>query len=183
MEPSSVLLYRRSNPLTPYKPDAWLRQLSESSLLKKYPDLYHSLIHGFNVGIPSIQQTYIPPNNPSIVKYQKSFRKEDTSGRSHRTNSRPSLAPSNLHPFPWFPNQANQGNFVLSTISHTLTHQAKTLYLVFKGPVHRTKKKTEIGLNQTDWDRTSGLFLDQSFAAWLLVFHFKKYCGTAKRPV
>jgi len=55
------------------------------------------------------------------------------------------------------------------------------MYLVFKGAVHRTEKKTEIGLNQTNWDWTSGLFLDQSFAAWLLVFHLKKYCGTAKK--
>jgi len=62
-------------------------------------------------------------------------------------------------------------------------HDHMVLELVFKGPVHRTEKKTEIGLNRTDWDWTSGLFLDQSFAAWLLVFHFKKYCGTAKRPV
>jgi len=58
-----------------------------------------------------------------------------------------------------------------------------SMMVVFKGPVHRTEKKTEIGLNRTDWDRTSGLFLDRSFAAWLLVFHFKKYCGTTKRPV
>ena len=54
------------------------------------------------------------------------------------------------------------------------------LGLVFKGLVHRTEKKTEIGLNRTDWDQTSGLFLDQSFAAWLLVFHFKNIVGLQK---
>ncbi|KIJ90398.1 hypothetical protein K443DRAFT_549321 [Laccaria amethystina LaAM-08-1] len=55
--------------------------------------------------------------------------------------------------------------------------------IVFKGPVHRTEKKTETGLNRTDYDWTSGLFMDRSFAVRLLVFHFFKYCRTAKRPV
>ncbi|KAF8227607.1 hypothetical protein L208DRAFT_1295770 [Tricholoma matsutake] len=46
-----------------------------------------------------------------------------------------------------------------------LTHCATRL--VLKGPVHRTKKKTKIGLN---W--TSGLFMDRSFAVQLAVFPF-----------
>ena len=73
MEPSSVLLHRKSNPLTPYHPEEWLRQLSSFSLLEKYPSLYHSLICSFDVGIPSILQTYIPLNNPSIYKYPEAY--------------------------------------------------------------------------------------------------------------
>jgi hypothetical protein len=46
--------------------------------------------------------------------------------------------------------------------------------VVFKGPVYRTEKKTETGLNWTDKDRTSGLFMDRSFAVQLQVFHFEK---------
>jgi len=71
----------------------------------------------------------------------------------------------------------------LPLLINPLTSPETPFLLVFKGLVHRTEKKTEIGLNRTNWDRTSGLFLDRSFAAWLLVFHFKKYCGTAKRLV
>jgi hypothetical protein len=46
------------------------------------------------------------------------------------------------------------------------------LPLVLEGPVHRTEKKTETGLNWTGKDRTRGLFMDWSFAVQLAVFHF-----------
>ena len=42
-EPSSVLLHRKLNPLTPYNPDAWLGQLKYHSILDKYPSLYEVL--------------------------------------------------------------------------------------------------------------------------------------------
>ena len=67
--PSAVLRHRRTNPLTPYKPEAWRRQLERHDLLGRYPNLYLSLTKGFDVGVPSIQQTYIPPNNSLINKY------------------------------------------------------------------------------------------------------------------
>ncbi|KAF8233508.1 hypothetical protein L208DRAFT_1266430, partial [Tricholoma matsutake] len=37
-------------------------------------------------------------------------------------------------------------------------------YVVFAGPVHRTKKKTKTELNWTGKDWTRGLFMDWSFA-------------------
>jgi hypothetical protein len=46
------------------------------------------------------------------------------------------------------------------------------LPVVLEGPVHRTKKKTETGLNGTGKDWTRGLFMDRSFAVQLAVFHF-----------
>jgi len=49
---------------------------------------------------------------------------------------------------------------------------------VFKGPVHRTEKKTKIGLNWTGKDWTSSLFMDWSFAVQLEVFPFEKCCKT-----
>ena len=55
--------------LPPYKLDAWCRQLERHGLLGRYPDLYLSLIQGFDVGVPSIQQTYIPPNSSLVNKY------------------------------------------------------------------------------------------------------------------
>ncbi|KAF8237337.1 hypothetical protein L208DRAFT_1248313, partial [Tricholoma matsutake] len=55
--------------------------------------------------------------------------------------------------------------------------------LVFSGPVHRTNKRTKTGLNWTGKDWTRGLYMDQSFAVQLLVFHFKKYSRTNEKPV
>ena len=51
---------------------------------------------------------------------------------------------------------------------------------MFEGPVYRTGKKTETGLNWTDWDQTSSLFMDQSFVVQLLVFYFEKYSRMQK---
>ena len=73
MVPSTVLRHRKTNPLTPYKPDAWHRQLERHGLLGRYPDLYLSLIQGFDVVVPSIQQTYIPPNSSLINKYPEVY--------------------------------------------------------------------------------------------------------------
>ena len=66
--PSSVLRHRRANLLTPYKPNTWHSWLDQHGLLEKYPTLYHSLIHGFDLGIPSISQSYVPTNSLSINK-------------------------------------------------------------------------------------------------------------------
>ena len=73
MVPSTVLRHRKTNPLTPYKPDVWHRQLERHGLLGRYPELYLSLTQGFNVGVPSIQQTYIPPNSSLINKYPEVY--------------------------------------------------------------------------------------------------------------
>jgi hypothetical protein len=73
MAPSNALRHRRTNPLTPYKPDAWHRQLERHSLLGRYPDLYLSLTQGFYVGVPSIQQTFTPPNSSLINKYPEIY--------------------------------------------------------------------------------------------------------------
>jgi len=68
MAPNNVLRHRRTEPLTPYKPSMWHSQLDRHGLLEKYLNLHHSLMHGFNLGIPSISRTYVPANNPSINK-------------------------------------------------------------------------------------------------------------------
>jgi len=85
MAPSSVLRHRRANLLTPYKPSVWCSWLDQHGLLEKYPTLHHSLMHGFNLGIPSISQSYVPPNSPSINKlpaeYEEIVEKEFHKGR------------------------------------------------------------------------------------------------------
>ena len=83
--PGSVLRYRRANLLTPYKPSVWHAQLVRHGLLEKYPNLYHSLMHGFHLGIPSISQSYVPANSSSINKlpaeYEEIVEKEFHKGR------------------------------------------------------------------------------------------------------
>jgi len=84
MAPNNVLRHRRTEPLTPYKPSMWHSQLDRHGLLKKYPNLHHSLTHGFNLGITSISRTYVPANNPSINKlpaeYEEIVEKEFQKG-------------------------------------------------------------------------------------------------------
>ena len=135
MEPSSTLRHRRHNPLTPYHPDTWLEQLKFFNFFGKYPNLYYSLVHGFDVGVPIILQTYVPPNNPFILKHpevyneivENKFQKKRYIGPFSQPNSRPSLAPSNLHPFLWSLNQENQRNIMGSMTSPTPTHWARVL--------------------------------------------------------
>jgi len=71
-EPSSALRHRR-HPLTLYHPDVWLEQLKLFNLFEKYPNLYYSLVHGFDIGVPIILQTYVLPNNPSILKHPEVY--------------------------------------------------------------------------------------------------------------
>ena len=119
MAPSSVLRHRRSNPLTPYKPDAWCRQLDRHRLLEKYPDLYHSLTNGFDVGIPSILQMYTPPNNPSISKYpeaykeimEKEFQKKRYIGPFSRSNLEILIGPFQSSPLSLVPKPRKPGKF------------------------------------------------------------------------
>jgi hypothetical protein len=66
MEPKDALVQRRSDPLTPYSVKAWAEQLAELDLQEKYPLLVQGLLHSFNLGIPHIEDTYIPPNHPSF---------------------------------------------------------------------------------------------------------------------
>ena len=73
MVPSSVLRHRRTNPLTPYKPDVWHRQLDRFGLVKRYPDLCLSIIQGFDVRIPNISKTYAPHNSSIITKYPEVY--------------------------------------------------------------------------------------------------------------
>jgi len=84
MVPNNVLRHRRTEPLTPYKLSMWHSQLDRHGLLEKYPNLHHSLMHGFNLGIPSISRTYVPANNPSINKlpaeYEEIVEKEFQKG-------------------------------------------------------------------------------------------------------
>jgi hypothetical protein len=52
---------RNEHPLTPYSADAFEARLSEAKLLDVYPNLVAGLRRGFDAKIPSITNSYIPP--------------------------------------------------------------------------------------------------------------------------
>jgi len=133
MAPSSVLRHRRTNPLTPYKPDAWRRQLDRFGLVKRYPDLCLSIIQGFDVGIPNILKTYTPHNSSIITKYpevyeemmEKEFKKGRYLGPPRGLNSKHLLDLSNPRPSPLLPNQASQENTTRYMTSCTHARQTR----------------------------------------------------------
>ena len=61
-----VLEQRRHEPLTPYNKGAWAEWLSSFGLQEKYPHLVQGFVRGFDLGIPTISCTYIPPNHNSV---------------------------------------------------------------------------------------------------------------------
>ncbi len=75
MEPSTVLMHRKSNSVTPLHPHAWLARLSAADLLDRYPTIYNGLSFGFNIGIPPIHMTFTPLNNSSIDLFRSQFDK------------------------------------------------------------------------------------------------------------
>ena len=57
------------------------------------------------------------------------------------------------------------------------------IYIVFAGPVHWTGKKTEIELNPTAKDRTTGCSCTNSEFFWLPVATFVEKSKNRKKPV
>src|SRR6266545_7998947 len=62
-----VLAERKIRGITPYKSTSWSEELSKHGLVGKYPNLVSGIIQGFNLGIPTILQTYTPNNHTSIT--------------------------------------------------------------------------------------------------------------------
>ena len=133
MELSSALRHRRTETLTPYKPSAWCNWLERHGLLGRYPNLYRSLMHGFDLGIPGISQKYVLANNPSIYKllgeYEEIVDKEFQKGRYISPFSRADLE-SIIGPFQssslsLVPKPGKPGKFhVVHNFSHP--HQTST---------------------------------------------------------
>ena len=117
--------------LTPYKPSAWRSRLERHGLLGRYPNLYHSLMHGFDLGIPSISQTYVPANNPSIYKlpreYEEIVDKEFQKGRYIGPFSRADLesiiGPFQSSPLSLVPKPGKPGKF---RAVHDFSHPRQT---------------------------------------------------------
>lgn len=70
----TALELRRTQALTPYDPDIWQQLLVQSSLIDKYPAIPCSLRLGFDLHIPPIHRTQIPPNKSTILLHIEPFR-------------------------------------------------------------------------------------------------------------
>jgi hypothetical protein len=69
------------------------------------------------------------------------------------------------------PSIASDNQEMCGSSKETLVLLAKERwFLVFQGPVHKTEKKTETGLNWTAKDRTHAVYVDRSFAVLVAVF-------------
>ena len=58
---------------TCYNPDTWQRHLSSCNLLTEYAEIPESLRNGFDAGVPTIMQTFTPPNHSSISLHPTHF--------------------------------------------------------------------------------------------------------------
>jgi hypothetical protein len=85
MELKRVLEQRKRKPVSPYRHRAWSAELSQLSLLSKYPSIMDGFQFGFELGIPHIFDTFTPPNHSSIVDlpdvYSSIVHNEFVSGR------------------------------------------------------------------------------------------------------
>ena len=114
-----ALARRKHEPLTPYIKEAWVGLLLECGLDRRYPLLAQGLADGFDVGIPRITRTYIPPNHPSVVSlpdvYNSSINSEFEAGRYigpfTRRQVESALGPFQTSPLSLVPKMSKPGVF------------------------------------------------------------------------
>ena len=117
--PKTALEQRRSETVSPYKHSAWSTELTRLGLYAKYPIVVSGLRNGFDLGIPYIFSTYIPPNNPSVVHlpdvYNSTIDSEFTAGRyigpfSH-AELEAELGPFQTSPLSFIPKASKPGKY------------------------------------------------------------------------
>lgn len=72
-EQACALSQRRLRAQTPLKHEAWFALLVRSGLLSKYPNVHIGLREGFITSLPSIVDTFIPPNAQSLYDHHSEF--------------------------------------------------------------------------------------------------------------
>lgn len=73
MAPKNVLERRKLSPLTPYKAEAWERELRNAGALKRFAKILEGLRLGFRIDFPSISNVQAPPNKDSISEFSNEF--------------------------------------------------------------------------------------------------------------
>jgi len=64
MEPRSALEHRKLNPLTPYKKEAWTRELNRFGLIGRFAKIPEGFRNGFKIDFPPITTVQTPPMVP-----------------------------------------------------------------------------------------------------------------------
>lgn len=85
MAPRDVLERRKLAPLTPYKAEAWERELRNAGALDRFAKVPEGFRLGFKVDFPVISNVQAPPNRDSVFEFSSEFeniiRNELTKGR------------------------------------------------------------------------------------------------------
>ena len=110
-EPKTVLERRRNETVSPYKHSMWAAELTRLGLYPKYPTVVDGLRDGFDLGIPYIFSTYVPPNNPSVTHlpdvYNSTINNEFAAGRYigpfSRTEMEAEVGPFQTSPLSFIP--------------------------------------------------------------------------------
>jgi hypothetical protein len=148
---SLVLVQRRNRGFTTYDPMSWSEELSKHGLLEKYPNLVNGIMHGFNLGIPSIARTYSPINHISTKLYREAYTKiisqEFQSGRYLGPYSRSEverlIGPFRSSPLSLVPKPGKPGKF---RAVHNFSHSTKSFSSI------------NSGINAEDYPCTWGTF-------------------------
>ena len=119
MEPSPALEQKKRKATSPYIASAWEAELAELALSTKYPLIVNGLQNGFNLGIPQIHSTYIPPNHPSILQlpdvYKHTVHSEFAAGRYigpyTRAQLEAELGPFQTSPLSFLPKASKPGKY------------------------------------------------------------------------
>lgn len=73
MEPSSVLERRKLSSISPYKAEAWDRELNNTGLLIHFAKVPQGIHSGFILNFPTIHTTQAPTNSQSLIMYKEQF--------------------------------------------------------------------------------------------------------------
>ena len=150
-------------------------------------------------GANEVELIHVDANETQLINVDELYREENTQPFRATTTricngyqltfpegkSPYSAYPFGLHdirPLPWKITLLNE---VMTIFSRHCTGQADTeaMHLVFAGPVRWTGKKTEIELNPTAKDRTTGCGCTNSEFFWLPVAMFVEKSKNRRKPV
>lgn len=73
MEPSTVLALRHLLPVCPYNADVWEWLLQKHGLLARYDKIIMDFRFSFDLHLPQLSTSQMPPNHPSLLQHWAAF--------------------------------------------------------------------------------------------------------------
>jgi len=107
--PLLSLAQHRNEAVMPYLHHSRQELLVSSGIISCYPNIPHSLIYGFDAGIHTVSQTFIPPNHSSIHSHIEVF--------NQMVNTESEQRKRYIGPFSWAELKSKIGPFQTSPIS------------------------------------------------------------------